>query len=683
MPRPEFLAGREELLAGLHALLSPVGGTGPRVAVLCGLGGCGKTSVAVEYAHRHLGEFGVVWQFQAEEPAALAAGFGDLAAQLGARTALDGGDPVAQVHAVLAARPGDWLLVFDNAPSLAAVRDLLPPAGGGRVLVTSQDPQWPGGRVLEVPVLDRATAAGFLLARTGSADAVAAGELADVLGGLPLALEQAAAYMTASGRDMAGYLELFRWRRRELLARGEPASYSGQVATTWALAFGQLERAAPAAIGLLRLLACCAPEQVPLRLLLRPRPHLAGMLPAGLVALLEDPLAVDDALAGLRRFSLVSAPRDGLVSVHRLVQAATLDQLDDAQAQTWRQAARSVIESALPEDPQQPGTWRDYAALLPHAEIALAAESPGMSEIARFLGYSGSHAAARELSRRVAAACQQAMGAEHPSTLTARASLARWTGEAGDAAAARDQCATLLPVRERVLGAEHPHTLNDRAGLARWTGKAGDAAAARDQYATLLPVHERVLGAEHPHTLNVREGLAYWTGEAGDAAAARDQFAALLPVRERVLGAEHPSTLNDRTSLARWTGEAGGAAAARDQYATLLPVRERVSGAEHPHTLNVREGLARWTGEAGDAAAARDQFAALLPVRERVLGAEHPSTLNDRASLARWTGEAGGAAAARDQFAALLPVRERVSGAEHPSTLNDRASLAYWTRQAR
>jgi hypothetical protein len=177
-PRPEFLAGREGLLAGLHALLSAGDGAAPRVAVLCGLGGCGKTSVAVEYAYRHLGEFGVVWQFPAEEPAALAAGFGDLAAQLGARSLLDGGDPVAQVHAALAARPGDWLLVLDNAPSAAAVRDVLPPAGGGRVLVTSQDAHWPGGRVVEVPVLDREVAAGFLLARTGSADVSAAGELA-------------------------------------------------------------------------------------------------------------------------------------------------------------------------------------------------------------------------------------------------------------------------------------------------------------------------------------------------------------------------------------------------------------------------------------------------------------------------------------------------------------------------
>jgi len=520
-PRPEFLAGREELLAGLHALLSAGDGAAPRVAVLCGLGGCGKTSVAVEYAYRHLGEFGVVWQLPAEEPAALAAGFGDLAAQLGARSLLDGDDPVAQVHAALAARPGDWLLVLDNAPSAAAVRDVLPPAGGGRVLVTSQDGRWPGSRVVEVPVLDREVAAGFLLARTGSPDAAAAGDLAGELGGLPLALEQAAAYMTASGRDMPGYLELFRRRRRELLARGEAAGYGRQVAATWALAFDQLEHAAPTATELLRLLACCAPEQAPLRLLLRPRPELAGLLPAGLVPLLEDPLAGDGAIAALRRFSLVSVPRDGLVSVHRLVQAVTMDQMDDDRARAWRQAAQSVIEAALPEDPQQPGTWPAYAALLPHAEVALPAESPGMGQITSYLGFSGGYATARELSRQVARARQQALGSEHPDTLHARANLANWTGEAGDAAAARDQLADLLPVRERVSGAEHPGTLDARGSLADFTGEAGDAAGARDQFAALLPVTERVLGAEHPDTVAARAGLARWTSRADEAAGNR------------------------------------------------------------------------------------------------------------------------------------------------------------------
>ena len=680
-PRPPFLAGREELLTELEVRLTGADGAGPRLVALCGLGGAGKTSVAVEYAHRHLAEVGVCWQLPAEDPAVLAAGFGELAAQLGAA---DSGDPVAGVHGMLAGGAAPWLLVFDNAPDRASVAAFVPSAGPGRVLVTSRNQIWPPGQVLEVPVLDRQVAAEFLTARTGDGDRRAAVELAAELGGLPLALEQAGAYMQASGRTIAEYLGLFRARRAELLGKGDPAGYDKRVSTTWAVAFAALGEAGPAA-GLLRLMACCAAEDIPLGLLLRPGMAAEDLDPVVgpvLVPLLTDDLARDEAVAGLRRFSLISARRGGLVSVHRLVQAITLAQLPPREVAAWRRAAAAVIEASLPGDPQDPGCWPVFAALLPHAQAALDPASYGMDQLARYLGASGSYGAALTVQRQVLHATEETRGAEHPDTLTARDHLATWTGEAGDEAGARDQLAALVPVRERVSGAEHPATLTARGNLARWTGEAGDAVAARDQLAALVPVRERVSGAEHSETLTARGNLAYWTGEAGDPAGARDQLAALLPVRERILGAEHPETLTDRANLARWTGEAGDPAGARNQLAALVSVRERVLGARHPRTLTARRNLARWTGEARNAVAARDQYAALLPVVDRVLGPEHPDTLAVCAGLARWTGQAGDAVAARDQYAALLPVVERISGPEHPDTLAVRASLAHWTGQA-
>ena len=680
-PRPVFLAGREGLLAELDARFADPQ-AGPGVVVLSGLGGAGKTSVAVEYAHQQLEQCSVVWQLAAEEPATLAAGFGELAAQLGAGNSP--GNPVAAVHSALA-RMADWLLIIDNARDPAAVREMMPPAGGGRVVITSQYAHWPRGQGLEVPVLDQTAAAGFLLARTGAGleEEQAAGELAGELGGLPLALEQAGAYMQASGRRIGEYLGLFRARRAELLGRGDPAGYDKRVTTTWALAFAELGGDGPAA-GLLRFAACCAAEDIPLHLLLRGRPGLdaeefgAAVAPL-LGPLLDDDLARDEAVAGLRRFSLISAPSDGRVSVHRLVQAITLNQLPSDTADAWRQAARAVIEAALPGDPQDPAAWPMFAALLPHAQEALTPASDGMSRCADYLGHAGNYAAAQDLQQQVLRAREASLGPEHPHTLIARASLANWTGMAQDAAAARDQLAALVPLLERTSGAEHPDTLAARANLATWTGMAQDAAAARDQLAALLPLLERTSGAEHPNTLSAHAGLATWTAQAGDAAAARDQYAALVPLLERTSGAEHPDTLTARDNLATLTGRAGDAAAARDQYAALVPVFERVLGAEHPGTLTARANLARWTGRAGDSAAARDQYDALVSFLERTSGAEHPDTLTARANLATLTGETGNAAAARDQFAALVPVFKRVLGAEHPDTLTARANLARWT----
>jgi Tetratricopeptide repeat len=638
------LAGRDALLARLDALLRAGDGLAPRTVALCGLGGAGKTSVAVGYAYRHLAEVGVAWQLAAEDATVLAAGFAELAAQLGVRGLADVRDPVASVHAVLAGFPAPWLLLFDNAADMVSVAVFLPPAGPGRVLITSQNPHWPG-TVVDVPVLDPDAAAGFLISRTGDPGRTEARDLADMLGGLPLALEQAAAYIKATGMTLAGYLSVFRDRAADLLARGQAAGHPASVAATLELALSRLGDEAPAAAGLLQLLACLAPEPVPLALLLSDA-QAAGELDPGVAdmvgSLLGDLVAAGDAIAALRRYSLVTPAGDGLVMVHRLVQAAALARVSADVAGQWKQAAAALVQAAVPADTAVPAAWRLCAVLLPHARAVLGLTSGGTWRIAQYLGYSGSYPAARDLFQLIADAHRndEAYGPEHPDTLAARASLAHWTGQAGDPAAARDQFTVLLPVRERVLGPEHPDTLTARASLARWTGEAGDPAAARDQFAALLPVEERVIGPEHPDTLSARGHLAGWTGRAGDPAGARDQYAALLAVEERVLGPEHRETLGARANLAFWSGRAGDPAGARDQYAALLPVDERVLGPEHPHTLTARHELAALTGLAGDPAAARDLFAALLPVRERVLGSEHPDTLAVRTNLARWTGQA-------------------------------------------
>ena len=650
-PRPVFLAGRERLLAELDArLASGPGQPGPRLVALCGLGGVGKTSVAVEYAHRHLAEVGVCWQFPAEDPAVLAAEFAVLAAQLGAREMVDPRDPVASVHAVLARQVAGWLVVFDNAPDRASVERFVPPAGPGRVLITTQNQHWPPGQALDVPVLGPQVAADFLVNRTGDPDWAAARELAAELGGLPLALEQAAAYLQATGTALASYLSLFRYRQADLLSRGEASGHPADVAATLGLALSRLAGEAPAAAGLLRLLAFLAPEPVPLALLLAAQ-QATGQLGAEVTAevgpLLGDPVAAGDAITALRHYSLVSPAGGGLVLAHRLVQGITRAQLPAEAAGQWEQAAAALVELAVPADARLPAAWPACSVLLPHARAVLDLTSDGMRLVAQYLGHSGSYPAARDLFQLIAAAHTEddAYGPEDQATLAARHGLASWTGESGDAAGARDQLAALLPIRERILGPEHPGTLAARHSLAYWTGAAGNATGARDRFAALLPIRERILGSEHPETLAARHELARWTGAAGDAAGARDRFAALLPIRERILGSEHPETLATRHELAHWTGAAGNAAGARDRFAALLPIDERILGSEHPETLATRHNLARWTGTTGDPAGARDQLAALLLIDERIMGPEHPYTANTRLRLAYWTGKTENAAA--------------------------------------
>ncbi|MBR7834672.1 tetratricopeptide repeat protein [Actinospica durhamensis] len=635
-PRPSRVAGRERLLTDLRARLSDVRGVS--VVALCGLGGMGKTTAALEYAYRHLADYRIVWFFHAEQATDLLTQFHELAQLLGVP---EGASPVSAVHAVLAAYPGRWLLVFDNVKDHAAARSWLPAKGSGHVLVTTQDGLWPREQAMEVSTLDAQTAAGFLLDRTMSTDAASAHAIAQELGLLPLALEQAAAFVETTGRSLAQYRELLRANHRALLERGAPSAHGKPVAATLSLALAELETDSPGSSVLLRIAAFLAPEDIPFRTLL---PEDLALPDDGrddevldqVRALCTEPLALDDAVAGLRRLSLIGPPSE-VFSVHRLVQAVARDQIPPPQRDAWLRTATALVEHAVPEDARLRSTWPISRLLLPHAALVVDPRGHHLWRLASALGYSGDYATARTWSLTVAQAREDAFGPEHIETLDARHNLAYWTGEAGDSVTARDMFAQLLPISERLHGAEHAYTLIARQEFARLTGEAGDPATARDMFAELVPVRERVLGAEHTETLMSRHNLAYWTGAAGDATAARDMLVDLVPLRERTLGPEHPDTLAVRNSLAYWTGEAGDPATARDMLTELLPFSERILGPEHPETLAVLHNISYSTGMAGDAAAALAMMEGLVPFYERVLGSEHPYTRGARRNLAHWT----------------------------------------------
>ncbi len=591
------------------------------------MGGVGKTSLARAYAQRHLDDYGVVWWVRAEDLSAIDGEFRSLLEVLlppGEATKI--GDARTATFALLAKQSEPWLLVLDNVPDAASVNGLLPPAGNGHVLITSRANAWPDSTTIQP--LDPDAAIDLLTSQSGEANREAAEALAAELGRLPLALTQAAGFVRKTSIDLATYLRLYRDRRTELHAESRPADYPHTVATTWQLAIDRLSEPART---LLNLLAFYAPDAIPVRRLL-------ASVDEGPLA---DELARHRAIGELCAYSLVTPAGPDAVTVHRLIQAVTRDQLDK---NDWANTAHKLIVAATPEHLAAATSLATWNNLRTHVHALLDHLPP-----------------------------------EHPDTLATWRLLANRTGEAGDATRARELHTKLLPIYERVLGAEHPDTLAIRSALAYFTGEAGDSAGARDLYSELLPISERVLGAQHPETLATRSMLASRTGKAGDAVQARDLYADLLPTVHRVRGAEHPDTLLTRSMLACWIGLAGDAAQARDLFLELLPTTDRVLGAENPISLVVRDNSAYWTGELGDAAGARDLYADLVPISERVLGAEHPDALATRKNLAIRTGQAGDTAGARDLFFELVPIMERVHGADHPNTVAAREDMAYWS----
>jgi hypothetical protein len=311
-PRNPHFTGRDQLLEGLRELL---GGGAAALVVVHGLGGVGKTQLALEYAHRHAEGYELVWWVPSETRLLATSGLAELALRLGLPARAEQAEQAAQALAELARRER-WLLVFDNAEDPGDLEGLWP-SGSGQVLVTSRNPQW--GKLatpIKVGVLPHGEAVSFLLRRTNDPDEKVAGALAAELDKLPLALEQAAAYMDQTGLTLTGYRDLYRRHRDELLGKGSPAAHNATVDATFRLAFERVAKAMPAAAQLLKLCAFLAPEPIPPELLTAD----PWTVPPPLRKAARDEVVRNETVGVLIRYSLVERDQAG-ISLHRLVQA--------------------------------------------------------------------------------------------------------------------------------------------------------------------------------------------------------------------------------------------------------------------------------------------------------------------------------------------------------------------------
>lgn len=373
---PNFV-GRRSLLDDLWRVFKS--GESP-IVTLHGLGGVGKTQLAVEYVYQNANEYELAWWVHSEEPATLAADYAALARELNLPEKDDREQRtiVESVKRWLQQKTG-WLLIFDNANVPDDVRNYIPSGSSGHVLITSRNPNWGSmATPICVGVLNREEAVEFLMNRTNQNDHASMNELAEELGDLPLALEQAAAYIEQTGKLLNDYLNLVRIRRKELWEVAKPPlDYPDTVATTWKLAMEKIREECPAAAELLILCAFLAPNDIPLKLF----SDGAQYLPNSLAAMAKDELNRDDAIGALRRYSLIER-KDETLSVHRLVQAVTRDGLTKEEQQSWSKIALQFINGVFPFKSDDELTWPDSLRILPHALKALEhAENLGVAKV--------------------------------------------------------------------------------------------------------------------------------------------------------------------------------------------------------------------------------------------------------------------------------------------------------------
>ena len=649
-PNP-FFTDRDALLAELHTRLTAPDGPARRV-VLTGLGGVGKTQLAVEYAYRQQRDYDLVWWVRAEQPETL---LGDYAALVD--QALVGDDlklppessqenEAAAVRAWLE-RHRRWLLVVDNVDDRQAVAELLPRSSTGHVLLTSQgEVGWDFlADPLPVGVLAATDAAMFILTRTkqsGPAAEAAATTLASTLGGLPLALEQASADVIAGGTvTLGGYAKLFASRALELMGRGQPFGSQHTVATTWSLALQTLQETKPSAVGLLTLAAFLAPDDLPLPLLAA---H-PDQLPEPLASTAGDPLALGDAIQALRRYSLARIIGDGLY-VHRLLQIVVRADLEsDIQAEiVWAATAMWLLRISFPTPSNEIANWADCKRLLPHVVAAvkhgqrLSVEPETwvclLNQAGVYLSSRGQYQRAGELYEQALTGSQQILGHDHSSTLESMTNLAAVRRDLGDLQGARELREQALAGSWRVYGDDHPSTLASMLDLAESRRDFGDLQGARELHEKALAGYRRTLGDNNPNTMRSMHCLAGTRHALRDLDGARELHEQALTARQRVLGENHPSTLESMTNLAVVRRDLGDLQGARELHEKALAGYRHALGDDHPDTLEAMNDFAETLRALRDLQGAYELHAQILATRRRVLGDDHPKTLASINSLA-------------------------------------------------
>jgi tetratricopeptide (TPR) repeat protein len=729
------LRGRDALVSGLMAAAGRAMAGSPghgQVWVLHGMGGCGKTTVAMEVAHQARDAGMRTWWVSATVAEELEAALTAVAFDAGAsEMELARGHPADALWRHLDGAAQPWLLVIDNADDL----DLLtaqtgrladgrgwlrsPATGTGLVLVTSRDgaqTHWGSWARLEpVPVLDAVEGGQVLRDLAPQAgDRSQSEALCSWLGGLPLALDLAGSYLAASAASLwpqpgavitfDGYRELLEDREDQLGTLGTDTHASPEeqarrkLTTTWELSLNLLEdRGLALARPLLRLLSCWAPAPVPYTAVLDPDLLAASPLFRDAT---RDELA--RSLEGLARLGLVTidsatspnvnAQRTALLPP--LVRATNRIHPDiETRSGQYQDLMIALIEGATNRyDIDDSKNWRLWNLLVPHCRALIdfaarpASASPG-DWSARLTGpaflagvylrRAGFYAQAIGVQQEVTALRRNALGESHPATLASRQQLALAWRDGGLWAESHAEYRAVLALRTRVLGKEHPDTMETRHGLASVLRREGFLDQAQAEYRAVLALRSRILGDEHPDTLATRQNLAFVLQVREQDRAAESEYRSILEAQRRALGENHPQTIATQQNIATILQSQGRLDEADAEYHAVLELRRKEFGEDHPDTLTTRHAIAYMLRLRGQHEAAEAEYRAVIERQVATLGDEHPAAVGTRHNLAGALQAQGRLEEAEAEYGQVLAIRRRTLGDDNPDTLDTRHAAAY------
>jgi tetratricopeptide (TPR) repeat protein len=703
--------GRDAALVDLRRRLR----SGPCQAIH-GLGGVGKTRLAIEYAWRHASDYTALLFVSSRSPVELRANLArlcnPLVLNLPEQTQPEEAARVSAVFRWLGENPG-WLLMLDNADTQEAasgVEETLPRFRGGQVIITSRLSEWsPAVQTAEpLSVLDETEAAAFLLERTEAkrrrtlSDPQEAGALAREMGGLALALEQAGAYVVKNGLSFSEYRQRWESRKAEVLAWYDKRlmNYTSSVAVTWQTTIEELSQSERK---LLNILAWLAPEPIPLSLL-------EGNIVDGADA--------RDALAGLASWSLARwmADEDGF-TIHRLVQEITRQRLPDSRERdapksvvaVWKFAVQwlickitrlrllnsekdkaldsaiALLDRALPSPKWDQKGWQLWEQLSPHCRTLLnrirdhvlePKATRIMNQLALWFDNCAEYGEAEPLYRRALAIYEKSFGPDHPNVATGLNNLALLLSATNRLAEAEPLYRRALAIDEKSFDPDHPKVatgLNNLASLLRDTNRLAEA---EPLYRRALAIYEKSFGPDHPDVATSLNNLAELLRDSNRLAEAEPLYRRALAIDEKSFGPDHPNVATGLNNLALLLSATNRLAEAEPLYRRALAITEKSFGPDHPNVATGLNNLAELLSDTNRLAEAEQLDRRALAIDEKSFGPDHPKvavSLNGLASLLRATNRP---AEAEPLFRRALAIDEKSFGPDHPEVAIDLNNLA-------